>query len=71
MASTDVRTLVSLQELPRCSSLPEVFLIFSIFIGFEDSQMFMSAVNWVQPLLNVGLRYHEVRSIGSETSGLQ
>ena len=33
--------------------------------------MFMSAVNWVQPLLNVGLRYHEVKSIGSETSGLQ
>lgn len=33
--------------------------------------MFMSAVNWVQPLLNVGLRCHEVRSIGSETSGLQ
>ena len=43
MASTDVRTLVSLQELPRCSSLLEVFVIFSIFIGFEDSQMFMSA----------------------------
>jgi len=36
MASTDVRTLVSLQELPRFSSLLEVFLIFSEVVFLSD-----------------------------------